>query len=179
MPNNEDPPNPSPVVTIVDWLARTQSNALRALIRRRLGNDSDAQDIAQEVYARLLKMAPETRLQNPTAYMFGIANFVISDLFSDRARARVSYNGLPSDYAEHGALEVAQEHDPCDVVDAERREEAILATLPPRVHAVVLMKNRDGMTYDEIAEQLGVPRRTAERYYHRAMVALRSKLNEL
>jgi RNA polymerase sigma-70 factor (ECF subfamily) len=64
---------------------------------------------------------------------------------------------------------------------AERREwrdtlRQAMERLPERQRAVVEMREIEGLTYPEIAKQLGVSERTAKSDYAKAMETLRTRL---
>ncbi len=51
----------------------TMTNSCTRYLARRLTQRQDAEDLAQEVYLRLLRVDAAKRVQKPVAYIFGIA----------------------------------------------------------------------------------------------------------
>jgi RNA polymerase sigma-70 factor (ECF subfamily) len=62
--------------------------------------------------------------------------------------------------------------------DADRRMDlmAVIRTLPDDHREVILLREVQGLSYDEIARALGVPRGTVESRLHRARAGLRQRL---
>jgi RNA polymerase sigma-70 factor (ECF subfamily) len=52
----------------------------------------------------------------------------------------------------------------------------VIRTLSPEHREVIMLRELDGFSYDEIAQALGVPRGTVESRLHRARAELRKKL---
>lgn len=57
-----------------------------------------------------------------------------------------------------------------------RRLSRILARLPPRCRAVLLMQHREGMSYKEIAKRLGVSTHMVKKYVVKALALCRDDL---
>jgi RNA polymerase sigma-70 factor (ECF subfamily) len=76
-------------------------------------------------------------------------------------------------------LQTAIETDPAAQLDAQRRLQALdrtLESLAPNVHATFVLHRRDGMTLEEIAEQLGVSRPMVKKYLAKALLQCREQL---
>lgn len=75
------------------------SGGLMRYLRRRLRNSADARDIAQETYARLLRMDKVEVIRDPQAYVFRIAaNLAYEfELAQRRERARLDEPPLAED----------------------------------------------------------------------------------
>jgi RNA polymerase sigma-70 factor (ECF subfamily) len=57
-----------------------------------------------------------------------------------------------------------------------RRLAEVLDRLPPRCKAVMLMQHRDGMSYEEMAVQLGVSTHMVKKYVVKALALCRRDL---
>ncbi|HVC16209.1 MAG TPA: sigma-70 family RNA polymerase sigma factor, partial [Rhodanobacter sp.] len=57
-----------------------------------------------------------------------------------------------------------------------QRLQTVLDRLPPRCKAVMLMQHRDGMSYEEIAAQLGVSNHMVKKYVVKALALCRRGL---
>jgi RNA polymerase sigma factor (sigma-70 family) len=53
----------------------------------------------------------------------------------------------------------------------------IMATLPPHYREILLMRDVDGLTNNEIAEQLGMDLAAVKSRLHRARVVMRERLS--
>lgn len=155
---------------VADWMRRWNSGLTRFL-ERRVGTRVDAQDLAQEVYLRLLRAERLDLVIEPQAYLYRVASNVAAEW---RIRARQSH---PHSTAELESLVEATTPDALieDAIDRQRFEVA-LGTLGPMPRAVVFLKLRDGMTHEEIARHLGVTTRMVRRFLSVGYIQLRRAL---
>ena len=143
----------------------------------RLLSDLDrAEDVVQDSFVKILERPasishlPERQV---AAYLFRIVrNRCVDELRRDGHQTVLSLES-----SGRGELPVKQE-DMDEAVVAARLWTAIDA-LPDRCREVFLMAKRDGMTYREIAEELGISERTVEHHVAKALHILRSKGSEL
>ncbi|WP_285317632.1 RNA polymerase sigma factor [Stenotrophomonas maltophilia group sp. Smal35] len=156
--------------TDVAQLCAAHYRPLHAHVRRKLPQRSDADDVVQETWLRVVKVATSGLLSNGRAYLYRVAHNLIADQFRQRQRRREE------------ALDEAQLHalvDPAPLpeqrlLDAEqlRHLDAIIAALPPRPRQVFLLARVEQMALAEIGRQLGISRQTAHGHLLRALVAL-------
>ena len=135
-----------------------QREALLRFLRRRVGNDSLAEDLAQETWLRAAGSASAGTIEKPRAFLFRIA----ANLALDHQRHlghRVELEG-----ADALAARVQDRAPSPETVTSDRREFARLLLaiegLPPRCREVFLLAKFDALTYAAIAERLGVSRNT-------------------
>jgi RNA polymerase sigma-70 factor (ECF subfamily) len=150
----------------VSSIALQYGRGLHRFLSFRLRNVQDVQDLAQEVYLRLLRVESHEAIRNPEAYLFTIASHVLHQ-HSLRQAANASFidisEAIPELFSPPG-------EDPCTKAEnSERvaRFQKILERLPPRVRLALLM-HRIGFTVQEVATELGVARETAKKYLSRA-----------
>lgn len=130
---------------------------------RTLGDATEAQDIAQNVFVKVFRSISHFRFQSTiSTWIFTITrNLCINEL---RRRARRQFasfdemqrNGKPSPEL---ALEAAPQSDPQDaIVNAELIEkiEQALADLPERQRRAILLLRENELSYEDIASVLGV-----------------------
>lgn len=136
------------------WLghvAQGIGDDLLRFLRARMANPADAEELAQEVYLRLLRMRDPRRIRNRRAYVLRVA-----------ANVAYEWNLLARNRLHHSSGDLEMLRDGRDVVrDVVVLEETqllqrALQRLSPRCRAVLLMKRRDGLTQREIAEQMGI-----------------------
>jgi RNA polymerase sigma-19 factor, ECF subfamily len=143
-------------------------------LRGNLRTESDAQDVSQEVYLRLLRVPQDRVIEHPRAYLFRVAANVINDW---RAGQKVFENWAPAD--------MDQVPDPGDSIedyDSRKRKEQIrqaIRSLPTHYRAALLLKAQHGMTYRETATHLHVSERMVKRYIVKAYARLREQLSAL
>ena len=142
----------------------------------------EAEDVVQDCFVRVLerekhKSAAGTStssllLQNLKAFLYtSVRNACIDHL---RHKNPVLQDVAPSDLTEQITDEQAVERS---------WHEAELWTaieqLPVRCQEIFLMSKRDGMTYREIAEELGLSEKTVEHQISKALKILRGKKEEI
>jgi RNA polymerase sigma factor (sigma-70 family) len=146
----------------------------RFLIRRLKERPHDVDDLAQQVYVRLLAVAKEGSLvRQPPAYMFRVAASVLSDFYdAEKKRRHV--------VSDADALLAAAENaaGPDELHALELREElgAALEQLPPTQKAVLLLQEVEGYQYKEIALKLRLSVDTVHKYVTVAKAKLRTIL---
>jgi RNA polymerase sigma-19 factor, ECF subfamily len=135
---------------------------LRRFLSVHLRNVQDAADLAQEVYLRLLRVSKWELIRNPEAYVITVASHVVSQyLLQQGANAPL----LDIIEAEGMAELVSSEgENPAARAENMERFQKILAGLPPRVGAALVLHRIYGYTVQETADQLGVTRETAKAY---------------
>lgn len=156
---------------ISGWYDQYHVRLLRYL-RASLRTETDAQDVSQEVYLRLLRVPDDRVIDHPRAYLFRVAANVVNDW---RAGQKVFETRAPED------LDQVPAPDDCDADydDRRRREQIRLAidSLPAHYRASLLLSAQHGMTYREIAAYLDVSERMVKRYIVKAYARLREQLS--
>ncbi|NMO15436.1 RNA polymerase sigma factor [Pyxidicoccus fallax] len=132
-------------------LYRTYGPTLYARCRQILGDDAAAADAAQETFLRLhrhLERAPDA--SQALAYIYRIAtNYCLNQIRDGRRRA------LPvAELPEHPGTDTERLLEDRDLA---RR---LIASAPPQMAEVAWLHLADGLTQDEVAQVLGISRRT-------------------
>lgn len=133
------------------WLAELFDRSGRDLLRflaRRLPNSSDAEDLAQEVYMRLLRVDDTGLIRDPRAFALKVASNVAHE-HRMLLRNRLEHSPDP---LESQPAEGPGPYDQVWQAQEMKRLGEVLRTLNPTCRAVVLMHKRDHMTYQEIAD---------------------------
>jgi RNA polymerase sigma-70 factor (ECF subfamily) len=159
-------------------LVRKYQDRVFNLAARILGNDEDAADAAQEAFLHAYQALPAFKGDSEFfTWLYRIAfNAAVSVKRKRRPTARLEFGG------EGGAAEPV---DPASLDPAppavEQAEEAARLTaglerLSPDHRAVLILKDFDGLMYEQIAEVVGVPVGTVRSRIHRARLELRGLL---
>ncbi|MGI3130583.1 sigma-70 family RNA polymerase sigma factor [Halopseudomonas pachastrellae] len=131
-------------------------------LRQRLGCLHDAADLAQDTFVRVLKARDAAALEpihEPRAFLRTVAGRLLSNHLRRRALelawqqtlASLPEPEMPSPEVQAVLLQTLHEID------------ALLDGLPSRTRRVFLLAQLEGLTYAQIAEQLGVSVRTIKR----------------
>jgi RNA polymerase sigma factor (sigma-70 family) len=170
---------------ISEAIEREQAR-LRNFIRRRVADQSDAEDILQEVFSELVEayrmMKP---VEQVTAWLFRVARNRITDLF--RSKQRVA-SGEPTVRAEDS--EEFQWEDLLPSPDAGpdsayarsvllEEMDAALDELPEEQREVFMAHEFMGYSFKELAEQTGVSVNTLLSRKHYAVLHLRQRLQTI
>jgi RNA polymerase sigma-70 factor (ECF subfamily) len=158
-----------------DELVRCTYVDTYTLALRLTANEEDASDVVQEAYLRAWK---------------GIGRFRGDAQFSTwlyRITANASYTLLQK-RRRHRVEPLELMHEPVDTRPEAQPESAAesavvlgqlsdaLATLPPKLRAVVVSKDVYGLSHDDIAEELGISVSAAKVRLHRGRKKLREAL---
>jgi RNA polymerase sigma-70 factor (ECF subfamily) len=137
-------------------------------------NPHDAEDLTQNVFDRVLRNLTSYKPGNFDGWM----DRITVNLFRDQLRRnrRLRLEPLREDTVDlHAARQPSPEQVVSEPVFDDDVREA-LAALHPGVRVTVLLRDVDGLTYDEIAAALGVPRGTVGSRIHRGRAQLRTAL---
>ena len=159
--------------------------ALRAFIRRRVADQSDAEDILQDVFFELVEayrmMQP---IEQVTAWLYRVARNRIIDRFRRRAREGTAQAKVNDEGEELSLEELLPSPDAgpdaayARTVLLDAVDEA-LDELPAEQRDVFVAHEVMGYSFKEIAEQTGVSVNTLLSRKHYAVLHLRERLETL
>ena len=163
-----------PGVPSWDEIVARHSDRVYRLAYRLTGNRPDAEDLTQEVFVRVFRS-----LHTYTPGTFeGWLHRITTNLFLDQARRkqRIRFDALPEDADNRlPSAAVGPETASMDQqFDAD--VEAALAVLPADFRAAVVLCDVEGLSYEEIADVLGVKMGTVRSRIHRGRAMLRKEL---
>ncbi len=150
---------------------------LRGFFVRR-GARQDAEDLVQETYLRLLR-AHEGKgepIANPEAYLFTVAQNLAREQATRRRWSTLSIEeieGPGQNLASGECVEDAAERE-----QRRQRLQTLLETLPEHTRAVLVMQYRDGLSYKQIAERMGVSAHMVKKHVVRGLSVCRRALAE-
>lgn len=155
-------------------LIRYHRQLFRFLMRR-LRNSQQVQDLAQEVYLRLLRVENHGDIQEPLAYVYRTAGNVVAEyrLRQHREDKRMQFDSDATEWAaEHSPHLSPDEH--AEQLNSELTLKRVLEALPPMYRDVLILRACRGLAYKEIALQLSLSVHTAEKYYFKALASVRA-----
>lgn len=168
-------PATRPVRQLEDAFALHQSELLGTLYYL-VGNVEDARDALQEAFLKCWKHQDQVAgVQNLKAWIFRIALNTGRDLRETAWRRK--RQGLPEDEASLAG----HEQRPDEIVEHDERLQRLrtaLAQLREEEKEVFLLRQNGELTYEEIADALGIPSGTVKTRMRLALTRLREVLAE-
>jgi len=159
---------------LASWFLEWRGPIRKWLSSRSSVPAADLDDVAQEVFLRLLRYSDDIVIDNPQGYLFRVAANVASE-WRERARLR-----CPHDQNWLHDLQIEPANEPENAVARSVLRQHVRAAvdqLPPRQRMALRLHVNDGLTYMQIAERLGLSYRAVMRDLTRAYSRLRLQLN--
>ncbi|WP_408585145.1 sigma-70 family RNA polymerase sigma factor [Paraburkholderia tropica] len=139
---------------------------LESWLRRKLGDASDAADLAHDTFTRILVSRKAIAIEQPRAYLTTVAKGILANWCRRQALERAYLDALAvlpeplSPSPEESAI----------ILETLHTIDTLLDTLPPLVKRAFLLSQVDGLKYEEIAGHIGVSLVTVKRYMKQAFV---------
>ena len=162
--------------SFVARLFKRHHSGLMRYLTARVRSAHDARDIAQETYLRLLQLDQVDFIRDPQSYLFRIASNLSYEFELKQLPGRMTIHSLPDVVwagLEAGGAPLEDKAEQQAQLSALSR---VLDRLEPRYAAVLILHRRDGLTYPEIAEQIGISTHTVKKYLGIALRACREGL---
>jgi RNA polymerase sigma-70 factor (ECF subfamily) len=161
-------------VPLMQRLFTEHRGALQSFFNRRIRNCSDAADLAQEVYARMLRVRDVDSIHSPEAYLYTVAGNLVRE-YGQRHNATVELQEGTAGADGTGPTSA-------DGYDAQLRVarlRQVLVQLPPKCRAVVYMQYHHEMNHQEIAARLQISTHMVKKYLARALSHCRRRMARL
>ena len=160
-------------------LVERHQNRIVGTVARMLGNPSDAQDIAQQVFLRLWKAAPRYKQKAKfTTYLLTITRNLVFNESKKRARRKThSLNEREEVHhcqeADHPSRSPAAETLQSELQLA---VDSAINALPEKQRLAVILRRYENMPYDQIADILSTSVSAVKSHLFRARTELRESL---
>jgi RNA polymerase sigma-70 factor (ECF subfamily) len=155
---------------VADW-AKRWNTGLERFLKRRVPTPVDAQDLAQEVYLRLLRAEQLDLVIEPQAYLYKVAGNVAAEW-----RIRASQSKPHSSEELDALVEATSPETLVNDLFEKARLDAALRLMTTPVRAVLYLKLTNSMSHEEIARQLGITTRMVRRLLTTGYAELRRRL---
>lgn len=149
---------------------------------RYVGNQIDAEELAQEVFIRLYKAAPTYEVKGKlSTFLYRIAVNLSLNAVRDRKRKQwLSLDRLKSFSVDHTPSEEAGQPDIIfERLEIQQSVRKAIDSLPEGQRTAVILKRYQGMSYEEIAGVMNCSVSSVEARLHRAKQTLKRKLKDL
>jgi len=159
----------------IEKLFSLRGTHLKNFLGRRVRTRDEIPDLTQEAFLRVLRADSSQAIRNPEAYLFTVAGNLAREysMLSNRFRTGTDA-GDPSIESE-----LSDWPDMDTELDAPQRRlelQAVLDELSPKCRAALVMQYRDGLTYQQIGEHLGVSANMVKKYLSKALGHCRQRL---
>lgn len=131
---------------------------------KKLGNSSDAADLAQDTFLRVLTRKQLAELEHPRAYLTTVAKSLMINWFQRKQIERAYLEVLAAQpELEHPSPEAA-----CMIIETLTEIAQLLDMLKPAVRDAFLYAQLEGLHYEEIARRLDISVSTVKRHIKKA-----------
>ena len=151
------------------------------LALRYLGNREDAMDASQEVFLRVFRFLPGFQEESGfSTWIYRIGVNVCKDMLVKRNKRNELSLELPDDEDDYRTVEVSDErYDPQAIVERSDLRESLasaIAELPQQQREMIVLRDIQGLSYEEIGQVLCLESGTVKSRLSRARENLRKKL---
>ena len=162
---------------LIERLFSAHGSALQAFFRRRIRSKIEASDLTQEVYLRMLRIDDAKVIHNPEGYLYSVAsNLVKEKALLDRRSSAATSGDVQ---LENLLSNLPSSEEFFDADTRARRLREVLLQLTPRCRAAIVMQYRHEMSYQEIAERLGVSTHMVKKYLAQGLALCRLRMERL
>lgn len=140
---------------------------LQGWLGRKLGNRSDAADLAHDTFLRVLSRQVQYLGSEPRALLTHIAKGLVIDRWRRQDVERAYLESI----AHLPEPQVPSPETRLLILETLYRVEALLRELPDKTCRAFLLSQIDGLTYPQIATELGVSLISVKRYMREAFLA--------
>ena len=160
-------------VNAFEALVLEHQNKVYSLALRMVGNEEDARDMAQEAFIRAFNSLGGFRGESKfSVWLYRLTTNICIDFLRVRSKRPISSLSYETDDGEEGELEIPDERfAPERELDRRELRAAVdrgLAELSPEYRAILVLREINGLSYDEIARCLRLEEGTVKSRLFRA-----------
>ncbi len=148
--------------------------------RARLGSGGDVEDLLQDLYLKVVGLDAQTEVRDPRAYLYRLASNLMMDRWRSERRAAARDGAWRIVAHDTEGAEDRADAPSAEAVVAGRQRlaalHAALARLPAKTQTIFRMHKFDGLSYAEVAAQLGISRSSVEKHMMDALRVLSAKV---
>lgn len=138
-------------------LYTSEQGRLRQLVNRLVGNRATADDLVQQAFEKLLRVAERGNIENCPAYL----SCTVRNLALNHLRDLARRSEVVADTELDAMADASPSPETTAIYRCElRRVLSAVAALPPRRREAFVLNKFEGLSYDEIAVRQGVSRNT-------------------
>lgn len=154
---------------------RAYEPELHRYLTKRIRRPADVQDLMQEIFQRFVRLSTPEHVRNAQAYLYRVASNLVGEFYKHEITSPVTYDSeAVAAIAESEAS--SAEDDMAEQLALQQALLQALQQLPPMHRAVLILIKRDGRTYEEAAQQLGLELSTVTKYLFEARAKMKMLL---
>jgi RNA polymerase sigma-70 factor, ECF subfamily len=157
-------------------LAREHGGRIYTFALHALRSHEDAEDVTQEVLVRMWRHRENVEPARMHAWVMRVARNLVIDV-SRRRRKRAAVFAEGAD-VEMLAVETDSRTDNTERGELRSALETMVSELDEPYRSIVIMREIQDRSYNEIAEAMGMPLGTVKVYLHRARRRLRERVRK-
>jgi len=157
---------------LADWFHQWRVPLRKFLVGKGALPASDLDDVAQEVFLRLIRYERAELIEHPQAYLYKMASNVAAE-WAIRGRYVRPHE---SKWLE-GLSTEARPEDEASRVEMQDEVGRALLTLPPRQREVLKLQFFEGLSRIQIAQRIGASERSVKRTLIKSYEVLRGRLD--
>lgn len=157
--------SPHPHTVAVQQIYEQHHSWLRGWLKGKLHNACDAGDVAHDTFVRILGGRDAAQILEPRDYLATIARGLVIDRYR-RYAIEQAYKQSLADRPEAMAI---SEEDRAIIVETLVAVDKALADLGSRARQIFMLSQIEGLTYQQIADQLQVSLTTVKKHMIRAL----------
>jgi RNA polymerase sigma factor, sigma-70 family len=160
-------------------LFREHNRALIAFLHCRLGSQSDAQELAQEAYLRMLTLEHPERVGSLRAYLFRIAaNLAVDRLRMRKIRGDKMRNDMLIEQPPEGLHLVPIPERHVSAIEQWRELRRALRELPAKTSQAFVMHVIEGRDFSVVAQAMKLSERMVRYHVANALAHCRARVDE-
>jgi RNA polymerase sigma-70 factor (ECF subfamily) len=133
-----------------------------------LKNSEDASDIVQDVFERLWNNRKKVELEKAKSWLFTTAHNALVNFAQKKARLQYDSENLPEKI-----------HQESNRFEMKNMVDKVLEILPPTQKSIVLLRDLEGYSYEEIGAMLQLSDSQVKVYLFRARKKIKVQLKDL
>lgn len=168
-------------MSVFEAVVERHQRKVYTFARYYLGQAEEAEDITQEVFLKLWRSRRQIDAEGTRAWLLKVTR---NACFDRLRRRRTAARIFAEDDSETSVLDRVSMADPdpetrAAAADFRRHLGEALEQLSDPMKSIVILREIQGLKYDEIASVLDVPLNTVRVYLHRGRARLRELLKEI
>lgn len=142
----------------------------------RLRNPRDADDISQDAYLRFLQISTQETIREPQALLYRLASNLVYEFHVRQRRSHVTFDSEVAEGQAERSDDIWRD-EVGERISSAQQIEAVLRRMPKSYQIVLLLRKRDGLSPEEIAQRLNLSKATVYTYLIRAVALFKNEFD--